>query len=201
VRTIRTLNLVAITMIAVIILSAGCSTSHKKSASTTTVPAAVTAGEDLQALIIPAPVGFSVDSTPGATGAFTPQLFSSYGGLENAAKAGFVAGYVQSYIDAYSPDGVSVTLIKFATANDASDYFANTAHQTLNFAGATYAPLPVIPGAISVVGTKKYAGEWSHGVVFATGPYYVLVVYANADPGAPPLQLTIWAKTQWLKLH
>jgi hypothetical protein len=180
-----------------------CSGGHEKASvtTTTTVSPAIAAGENLQSLIITAPVGFAEDQTSGADGAISPRVFSQFGGSKSASEAGFVAGYRENYVDGYSPDAVSVTLMKFDNAQSASAYFTTTGRKTLNFAAATVTPFSLIPGALSVAGTKEYAGEWANGIVFATGPYYVSVVYVNADQGAPPGELKQWAKTQWLMLN
>ena len=182
---------------------AGCSGGSKKASATTTttVSPAIAASDNLQSLIIPAPVGFAEDQTNGAAGAISPSVFSQYGGSESSSKAGFVAGYKESYVDSYDPDGITVTLMKFNSPQNASAYFASTGRKTLSFAAATITPFSLIPGAFSVAGTKEYAGEWANGIVFATGPYYVSVVYVNAAQGAPPGELKQWAKTQWLMLN
>jgi hypothetical protein len=197
-------SLLACSILGIIVI-AGCDGSTHKAASkptvsSTTVDPSVTAGNRLLPKIITAPVGFSEDQTSGATGAVTPSIFSQYGGTETAAKSGFVAGYKQNYIDDFSSDGIAITLFEFKDTSEASSYFSTTASQTLKFAAATVTPLRVIPGAISVAGTKEYSGEYAHGIVFAKGPYYVSVIYVNVDAGAPPGELTLWAKDQWLML-
>jgi hypothetical protein len=181
----------------------GCSGKNKKASATTTttVSPAIAAGENLQSLIITAPEGFAEDQTNGAAGAISPGVFSQYGGSQSASEAGFLAGYRENYVDGYDPDGVSVTLMKFDNAQKASAYFATVGRKTLSFAAATITPFTLIPGALSVAGTKEYGGEWANGIVFTTGSYYVSVVYVNADQGAPPGELKQWAKSQWLMLN
>jgi hypothetical protein len=159
------------------------------------------AGENLLPLIIQAPEGFQEDQTSGATGAVSPQVFTAYGGDRNAAEEGFVAGYKENYVDEVNPDAVVLTLFEFGTAAAATAYFSHTAPKTLSFARPSITPFKFIPGAISVVGTKPYGGNWQSGVVFATDRYYASVFWVQTAPGTAPVQLTTWSKAQWLKLH
>jgi hypothetical protein len=189
------------------LLLAGCGGIHRPQAASTTSTTSTTssaaeiAGTNLLPLIIQAPEGFSPDQTSGATGAVSPQVFTAYGGAAAAAQDGFVAGYKENYVDQVDPDGVAVTLFKFATAVDAAAYFSSTASKTLSFSHPTITPFNLIPGAVSVVGTKAYAGDWQSAIVFATEQYYVSVVWVQTGPGPPPVQLRTWSKAQWLLLN
>src|SRR5579862_3283167 len=124
-----------IAFVALAVTTAACSGPSRRSSAptttSTTADPAVVAGHNLSSLILEAPVGFSIDPTPGATGAITPDLFGEYGGLSSAIKAGFVAGYKQGYVDQSSPDGLAITVLKFASTPDARIYFQQTASKTL----------------------------------------------------------------------
>jgi hypothetical protein len=203
VRTGQRWAVIAVVALALMATAACGGASRRSAAPTTTfttIDPAVVAGQDLSSLILEAPVGFMVDPTPGATGAITPDLFGEYGGLSSASQAGFVAGYKQGYADQTAPDGLAITLLKFATTPDARTYFQQTAPKTLALAAARIKPFALIPGAISVTGTKLYQGEYAQGVVFNRGVYYVSVIYVNTYAGTAPGELTLWAKDQYLQL-
>jgi hypothetical protein len=171
-----------------------CSSSAPKVLNT---KQALAAGNQLATRVIPAPYGYSPDTTAGATGTMTAAVFDQAGGSEPAAKAGFVVGYKQNYINADTSEGISVTLIQFSSPADATSYFQATAPRTLSFAAATSTPFAQVPGAIAYAGTKEYGGEYAHGVAMTNGKYYALVVYANVLPGSPPIELYNWAKGQY----
>jgi hypothetical protein len=172
----------------------GCSSGGSKVLSTSS---ALAAGSKLAERVIPAPYGYAPDTTPGATGTMDAAVFDQAGGSASAVKAGFVVGYKQNYVDASTQEGISVTLIQFASSFDATSYFKSTAPKTLSYAAATSAPFTQVPGAISYAGTKEYGGEYAHGVAMTNGKLYALLVYANALPGTPPIELYDWAKTQY----
>jgi hypothetical protein len=155
----------------------------------------------LASKVIDAPNGFSVDPTKGASGQIDAQLFSQFGGASAAATIGFVAGFKQNYIDSGTLEGVSVTLLEFKNAADASKYLKATDNQTLSFADATYRPFQSLPGAVEASGTKTYNGNYVHGVVDATGKYYFQFVYEDATSAQVPLEFGDWVQIQWALLQ
>jgi hypothetical protein len=173
---------------------AGCGASGPKVLNTNQ---AIAAGNQLAKRVIPPPYGYSADTTTGATGTMTAAVFDQAGGAGSALKSGFVVGYKQNYVDVQTEEGISDTLIQFSSPADATAYFKNTAPETLRYAAATHAPDSQIPGAVSYSGTKEYGGEYAHGVAMTSGKLYALLVYANAQPGTPPIELSEWAKTQY----
>jgi hypothetical protein len=151
--------------------------------------------------VIDAPSGFVVDPTAGASGQITPQLFSQFGGTAVTSATGFVAGFKQNYVDSGTLEGISVTLLEFTKASQASEYLSRTAHQTLSFADATYRPFSVLAGAVEASGTKTYDGNYVHGVVDTTGRYYFQFVYEDAVTNQVPLEFQQWAQIQWALLQ
>jgi hypothetical protein len=166
---------------------AGCSSS-----GTHTISA-----HDLATKVIPAPSGYAVDPTPGASGQITPDLFSQVGGVGTASRAGFVAGFKQNYVDSGTEEGIAVTVLEFSSKNDASDYFKATAYKTLSFAAPTYAPAQKLLGAIEASGTKSYEGNYVHGVADSTGRFDFQVVYENAITAAVPVEFSLWEDAEW----
>lgn len=151
----------------------------------------------LASKVIDAPDGFAVDPTKGSSGQITPQLFSQFGGVQSASTTGFVAGFKQNYVDSGTLEGVSVTLLEFTDATRASDYLRQTAPETLTFANATYSPFPALPGAVEASGTKTYDGNYVHGVVASTGPYYFQFVYEDPVSSQVPVEFKSWVQIQW----
>jgi hypothetical protein len=188
-------------------LVSGCGGGQKTSAppptsstTSTTISPAEVAGNALLGLIIQAPEGFTADSTSGATGAVTPQVFTQYGGADSAAKEGFVAGYKQNYVDEENPDGLAITVFEFRSPANASSYFKQTEPKTLSLSAPTITSYPQIPGAISAAGTKAYGGEWADGIAYAIKQYYVSVFWVQQSQGPPPVELETWSKAQWIQI-
>ncbi|HUJ65239.1 MAG TPA: hypothetical protein VLX59_06865 [Acidimicrobiales bacterium] len=168
-------------------LVAGCSSSGPRTIS----------AHDLATKIIPAPSGFAVDPTQGASGQLTPDLFSQYGGVGSASTAGFVAGFKQNYVNDGTEEGIAVTVLEFSSKAKASDYFKATAYKTLSFAAPTYSPVQKLAGAVEASGTRTYDGNYVHGVADATGRFYFQVVYENPNTATVPVEFPIWADAQW----
>jgi hypothetical protein len=166
----------------------GCSSGHTST---------LAAGSRLAARIIPAPYGYTVDTTPGADGAISSEVFDRFGGLGSPSKVGFLAGFKQNYVDDDTEEGIAVTLLEFRSAAAAATYLKVTAPTTLSYAAATHKPFPELPGAIEVDGTKPYGGDYAHGVVMTHGKFYVQLVYATAEPSTPPVEFVSWAKAQY----
>ena len=158
------------------------------------------AARKLAAKIIPAPTGYLVDTTPGAIGPVTPALFAQFGGVGSPRTTGFVIGYKGNYVNDATGEGISVTLLQFASANAAAAYLSQTASKTLAFAAATYKPYAEIPGATEADGTKAYGGEYAHGIVMVRGSYYALLVYVNEQSGPAPVEINRWAQSQYARL-
>jgi hypothetical protein len=180
--------------LATIVLVA-CSSAHGQSGQVSNNTSA--AGRALAARVIPAPYGYTVDTTPGAIGQITPALFATFGGSGSPSTNGFVAGYKGNYVSADTGEGISVTLLQFANESAAISYLNKTANKTLSFAAATYKPYPAIPGATEVDGTKAYAGGYDHGVVMTHGPFYAQLVYVTTAPSATPIEFKEWAEAQY----
>ncbi len=162
--------------------------------------AALAAGDQLAHRVIPAPYGYTVDSTAGATGTIDADVFNQAGGIGSAAKVGFVVGFRQNYVDDSTSEGVTVTVLQFSSSKAATAYLKATAPKTLSFAAATKSAYPQIPGAFAFAGQKAYSGDYDHAIAMAGADYYALLVYANAYPGAAPTEINLWAKTQYLLL-
>jgi hypothetical protein len=176
--------------------SSGRSTSGGQPSAAAT-KAAIALGSKLPSRIIAGPPLFTIDPTPHATGVMTPAVFEQAGGSEDAAKAGFLGGYKVNYLDPTAPDALTITVIEFSSASDAARYFAATAPNELSYAGAVEKADPHIPGAVSVVGTKAYGGEYSQGVVMSRGKFYASVIYVNQFRGTAPAELTTWALREY----
>jgi hypothetical protein len=171
----------------------GCGSDHKLSAQQ--------AGEQLASRVIAAPYGYSVDSTPAATGSISPAVFDQFGGFGTPSKVGFVAGFKQDFVDYSTEEGIDVTVLEFRSAPDAAAYFKATATKTLSFAAATDKPYQSVPGAIEADGTKSYSGEYAHAVVMTNGKWYAQLAYFTAAPAPTPIEFSGWVKTQYLKLR
>ena len=151
-------------------------------------------------LLLP-PTGFAADTTPGASGQMTPELFAGFGGVGSAKSAGFVLGFKQGYINAATEEGLSITLIEFSSPAKAKTYLDQTARHTLSLAASTYSPYSQLPGATEVSGTKTYDGNYVHGVVDSTGRFYFSIVYADPLTSSVPTEFTRWAEIQWALLQ
>jgi hypothetical protein len=168
-------------------IAAGCGSSG---------PATISA-HDLATKIIPAPSGYAVDPTVGASGQLTPDLFSQYGGVGSASGAGFVAGFKQTYVDSGTEEGIAVTVLEFSSKTKASDYFKDTAYKTLSYAAPTYGPLQKLVGAVEASGTKPYDGNYVHGMSDSTNRFYFQIVYENPNTATVPVEFPLWADAEW----
>lgn len=184
----RKLGVTLVAILVTAVSTTGCSASHRPP----------TAGQ-LAFKVIDAPEDYQSDAT--ASGQITPQLFSDYGGSGVTSTTGFVAGFKQNYVDSGTLEGISVTLLEFKSAAEASTYLTDTAHQTLSFADATYSPVPSLADATEASGTKTYDGNYVHGIVDTTGVYYFQLVYEDPVSNAVPLEFADWAKIQWALLQ
>ena len=176
-------------------------TGAGQATTSTTLTPAERAGSRLRALMIKPEVGYQEDATVGATGSITPEAFSSVGGGGSAASAGFVAGYRDNYVNNSTNEALTITIVQFKSASDASSYLHRTVGQTLKGSAPTRQPFAPIPGATEIKATKAYSGEWEYGVVMAHGVYYASVVYVNLIQMASlPLQFNQWATVQYVNL-
>ena len=155
----------------------------------------------LAVYVIDAPNGYTVDPTKGASGQITPQVFNQFGGSDHTSASGFIAGFRQNYVDSGTAEGLVATVLEFSSPAKASTYMAETAHQTLSFAAATYSPFGGLTGAVEASGTKTYNGNYVHGVSAATGRYYFQLVYESPDSNAVPIEFASWVKIQWAILQ
>ncbi len=188
----RKLGAGTLALLSSLALFAGCS-SHK--------PTAQQAGEQLSGRVMAAPSGYSVDTTPGATGAISPEVFDKFGGVGTPSKIGFIAGFKQNYINSGTQEGIDVTILEFRSARDAGTYFNQTAPKTLSFAAATVKPYGPVPGAMEADGTRSYDGEYAHAVVMTNGKFYGQLAYFTTAPAPTPIEFTGWAKVQYTKLQ
>lgn len=192
---------VLLSLVLVALASACASSDHASKGPNQPSPAATNAavavGYKLPARIIAAPPLFTIDSTPHATGVMTPAVFDQAGGAGDAATAGFLGGYKVNYVDPTAPDALTVTVIEFSSPAAAARYFAATAPHELSYAGAVESSFPQIPGAVSVVATKAYGGEYSQGVVMSRGKFYASVIYVNQFRGIAPKELSTWAQREY----
>lgn len=177
--------------LAAVCLVGACNSGHANTAP----PSAA-----LRNRIIPPPHNYALDETPGAVGLMDAKVFSQYGGAEASSKAGFVAGYRMGYINPATNEGISVTVVQFHSAADATAYMQSTIPETLNLAAATHAPYPAVPGAVAVDGTKEYAGAYQHGVVMTRGDYYALIVYVVSAPSSVPVEFKSWVGDEYKRL-
>jgi hypothetical protein len=168
-------------------LVAACSSSGAKTLTALELPGK----------ILPAPNSFAVDTTPGENGQLTPRQFTQFGGGDAAAKAGFVAGFKQNYVDSGTEEGLSITLLEFSSSAQASAYYKATEYKTLSFAAPTYASLPKLAGAVEAAGTKPYNGNYVHGMADSTGRFYFQMAYADPNTASVPAEFPIWAAAQW----
>jgi hypothetical protein len=150
--------------------------------------------------VIQAPTGYTIDRTPGANGQITPSTFAAFGGAGPASKYGFVAGFKGNYVNQSTSEGISVTILQFASASGASSYLAATAPKTLSFEAPNYSGYQPIPGAIAIDATKVASGNYDHAVVMVRGKYYALFVYATVSPAPPPLEFPFWVEAQYARL-
>lgn len=169
--------------------------------TSTTLTPAEEAGSRLRGLLIKPEIEYQEDATVGATGSITPAAFSTLGGGGTAAKAGFVAGYRDNYVNNSTNEALTITIMQFKTSADASSYLARTAGQTLTGSAPTRQPFAPVPGATEIKATKAYSGEWEYGVVMAHGVYYASVFYINLlQMTSLPVQFNEWVTTQYSNL-
>lgn len=162
-------------------------------------PSTSDVSKKLASKVLVAPFGYRLDPTPGAVGQITPALFAQYGG-DASSRAAFAGGFKANYVHEATGEGISVTILQFRSAASASRYLAETAPQTLSYAGATHAAYAPIPGAVAVDGTRAYAGEYAHGVLMVRGVFYAQLVYVNVLDVPAPIELKSWAVAQYDRL-
>ena len=177
-----------------VVLVAGCGNSSPDAAS-------LTVGKAVGGQLIPPPAGYGVDPTAGGTGRVTAAAFSKIAGDGSAASAGFVGGYRADYTARSTPEGLVISLYRFASPADAEAYFAHTRASTLSSYKPQQAPFAPLAGAVAVDGTAPYAGEWAHAIVFVEGATYVSLAYITIAAGPAPFEFSSWAVSQDRKLR
>ena len=70
-------------MMVVAVTIVACGTSHQAVAKLT--------GAQLATRVLPAPFGYTLDSTPDSSGTITPAVFAYFGGASSPSALGFVA--------------------------------------------------------------------------------------------------------------
>lgn len=170
----------------VALVTAACSSGHKP----------LTASQ-LTTRILPAPYGFVIDPTPGASGAMSQAIFDQFGGVQSPSKLGFVTGFKQNYVNNSTGEGLIVTVIEFKSSKDAGAYLAQTRPSTLSYAGATVKPLPSLPGAFVADGTKAYHDGYFHAVVGTAQKFYFQIAYESPAPSQAPVELSSWAQLEY----
>jgi hypothetical protein len=190
----------ALLLLLVAMSTAACSSGPTSTGTTTTAPRLFTAPQ-LTTRILPAPDGYEIDPTPGASGAMTRALFDQFGGVRSPATLGFVAGFKQNYVNTTTDEGLIVTVIEFKTSEGARAYFAETRPTTLSYAGAVLKPFSSIPGAFEANGTKAYDHGYYHAIVDTANNFYFQVVYATPEPSPAPVELGPWANLEYTVLE
>jgi hypothetical protein len=151
---------------------------------------------DLGATVVPAPPGFALSHDPSEhSGPMNAAGFNSYMGSGNpATDFHFARGY-QVFYD--NPDGdiIEVTLVQFATQNDAIRFASSWAPG----GPVTSKADPVIPGAEDFDSTAVDQGSADHGVFAIKGNVAFVIDDVTSSTAPVPLAETM-ARQQYAAL-
>jgi hypothetical protein len=157
--------------------------------SPTTVPSA--GARALGAKIVPAPAGFTIFQQSGVqNGPLTATGFDSFVSSPGAAaQLHYMAGYQTNYGDMSSGGVINVSLLEFASAQDAANFAAG-----FSLDGVRAAADPAIPGAEIYDSTSATSGSYQHGVIATRNNLVMAVDYASDSATRPTLVDTLAAQ-------
>ena len=182
-------------------LAAICALAGCGAPAPVSVPTSLARGAKLAAEVLPPPRGYAPEGATGSSGRLTPDAFTHVGGDGPAARAGFVAGYRQNYVDPATREGIAISLLEFSSPGKAAAYLKSTVPATLSGFGPVDRSFPRIRHAVAIDGTRPYAGEWAHGVVVTKGTHYISLVYFLSGPGQAPVEFPYWVQAQYERVH
>ncbi len=146
--------------------------------------------------IIPAPAGFELAQGFGlGNGPMNAADFDSFVGTKGLATTlHFVSGFSATYNSNQSKDSTEVTLFRFATPQDATDFLIRI------LSGQTSRPDPDISGGAEYDSTAAdNTGFYHHGVLATKGAVFMAVDYGNGNASRPTLVDTM-ARQQYANL-
>jgi uncharacterized RDD family membrane protein YckC len=134
----------------------------------------------LKAKVVPAPSGFALSQEAGVhNGPMSAAGFNRLMGTKNlAAMLRFVRGYDVFYDSTINSDSIEVTLLQFATHQDAAHFKAGfvPGGPVISEADA------VIPGARNYDSTSPHQGTYDHGVIAVKGNLAFIIDDATGSP-------------------
>ena len=146
--------------------------------------------------MIPAPAGFELAQGFGVgNGPMNAADFDSFVGTKGLATTlHFVSGFSATYNSIQSNDSAEVTLFRFATSQDATDFLIRI------LSGQTSRPDPGISGGAEYDSTAAdNNGFYHHGVLATKGAVFMAVDYGNGNASRPTLVDTM-ARQQYANL-
>jgi hypothetical protein len=136
--------------------------------------------EGLKAKVVPAPSGFALSQEGDVhNGPMSAAGFNRFMGTKHlAAMLHFVRGYDVFYDSTINSDSIEVTLLQFATHQDAAHFKAGfrPGGPVSSEADA------VIPGARDYDSTSPHQGTYDHGVIAVKGNLAFLIDDATSSP-------------------
>jgi hypothetical protein len=163
------------------------------------VPPPISKASLAQRLITPAGFAISRD-TSAYNGPVTAARFDSTVASAGAAAAlHYVTGYARDFGSTQVDDLVSVQLLQFATAYDASTFVAGYGQSSKGFRARTTSD-PALPGATVYDSTTADTnGAYVHGTVASKGDTVMIVDYINGSATRPEAVDT-FARQQYAKI-
>ena len=134
----------------------------------------------LKAKVVPAPAGFALSQEADLhNGPMSAAGFNRFMGTKNlAAMLHFVRGYDVFYDSTINRDSIEVTLLHFATHQDAAHFKAGFVPGGPVSSEAD----AVIPGARDYDSTSPYQGSYAHGVIAVKGNLAFIIDDATGSP-------------------
>ena len=134
----------------------------------------------LKARLVPAPAGFALSQEADVhNGPMSAAGFNRLMGTKNlAAMLHFVRGYDVFYDSTINRDSIEVTLLQFATHQDAARLKAGFVPAGPVSSEADAA----LPGARDYDSTSPYQGTYAHGVIAVKGNLAVIIDDATGSP-------------------
>jgi hypothetical protein len=157
--------------------------------SPTTLP--TTGAGVLGSKIVPAPAGFAIFQQSGVqNGPLTASGFDSFVASPGAAaQLHYVTGYQTNYGDISNGDVLNVSLLEFASAQDAANFVSG-----FSVDGVKTGADPAIAGAQIYDSTSATDGSYEHGVIAAKNNVVMTVDYASGSATRPTLVDTLAAE-------
>ena len=184
--------------VGVIVLTAmlaGCSSSGSTATTTSKAPPTTTGTSTTVAAattskVVPAPIGYAVETQGTTNGPITAPAFDKAVGTGSAASYHFTDGYDVTYANTATDESIEVTLFTFETPADASAFLGAVVQVA---PAASLAPkwttLLSLPGSTVLTSTKAGSDGFYVTDVMAQKYNHVMVLeYANDSPpnGMPP---------------